>query len=106
MRLSQGVKDWLARHHAWLPWAGVVMVLLTWIVKDELNEQWSRFAEEIDVAQYIFSIKTDTLLLKQRLPCIGLSDDKGKLDKEYFYRCEAESAESNSESTLENIKLL
>jgi hypothetical protein len=102
----RSVRRWFARHHRWLPYAGAVIVLLTVIVREDFDERWARFAEEINLAQYVFSIKTDTSTLKQRLQCSETSGDKGNTDPESLYRCQAESTASSIEAMLQNIELI
>jgi hypothetical protein len=56
------------KHAHLLVFFGALIVFLTFIVKEGLHERWKEDADAIEMAQYVFEIKTDTAELLQARP--------------------------------------
>src|SRR5579862_7929274 len=56
------------RHAHLLVFFGALIVFLTFIVKEGLHERWKEDADAIEMAQYVFEIKTHTAELLQARP--------------------------------------
>lgn len=103
--VPKGIRRWLAKHHRWLPYAGASLALVTVFVREDLRERWNRYAEAIDLAQYVFSVKQDLSTVKRGV--IARDAKTPELDNdEFFYRRQDELFASDLESSMQNIELL
>lgn len=50
-------RSFLKRHNSWITFSGTLILLLTFIVKEELREHWKQKAEAVDTALSIYSIR-------------------------------------------------
>jgi hypothetical protein len=54
--LSGKVEAFVKKHHQLVVFAGAFIVFMTFIVKEGLGEKWTRNAEVLDTAQYMYSL--------------------------------------------------
>jgi hypothetical protein len=59
--------SFLKKHSQLFSFVSVLIVLMTFVVREELRDYWRQMADSIDRAQYIYSLKSDTTASRQTL---------------------------------------
>jgi len=103
--VPKSFKRWLAKHHRWLPYAGASLALVTVFIREDLREKWNRYAEAIDLAQYVFSVKQDLSTVKREVIARDAKTPELGND-EFFYRRQDEFWVSDLESSMQDVELL
>jgi hypothetical protein len=110
-KISTSARNWLAKHHKWLPYTGAFIVFCTFIVKEGLGDYWRHLGEQIELAQYMYSLKSEMsrhgmILNRMDERSNSAGNNSKNVDDIDRARSNVKSSEADIEATIANVRLL
>ena len=108
--------EYLSKHHKALPYIGLTVVFVAAVTREGFGEYWRRESDAVDMAQYMYSLRTDNARQKEYLGWVlrelrqgdehRATNDKTGQSGEFVTEPEREAAEASYDTVRANLTIM